>query len=192
MLQYSLGDINNDGNNDLVLLLKENNKNKYLGTMKYGVYIQDYNPQFLLIYLYNSKKSKYIFYKKLKNLIPVNSVSFHNEFSITISIKNNKLNLNYFFWNNYYSCQTKEKTYTFKYLSDIFFLVKIKDFYQHRIYNYFKSEELDFLRNKRIITSKMLKENNEKKTILDLDKSYQPIKITEIIPFEILIEDSYY
>ena len=192
VLKYSIGDLNNDGINDLVILSKENQKNKYLDCLKYGLYTSDINTKFLSIYLYSCKQSKYILYKILKNIIPVYSGYLYEELITNISIENNKLNLNYFFGNNYYSWFTKEKTYTFEFLFDDFYLVKIKDFYQHRIHNYYTRIELDLKNHKKLIVKKIPPNINPVKILLDLDSNYKFIKIMKIKPFKILIDDSYY
>ncbi len=167
----TLGDLNNDGINDLVIVIKKKDPKNVLTNSEIGNDSIDINPRILAIYFKNKNSC---LKKQLQNnnFIYVNRNPTIEEPFQGISIApEGGLQIDFQLFYNAGSWYTYNESYFFKYKNDSFELIKYSKLAVNRATMESEEEKVNFLKGETTYTTETFKEE-------DKDKEYPIVKST--------------
>jgi len=156
------GDLNNDGINDLVFIVKKEDSNNFITDSEIGSDSLDINPKILGVYF---KDKSGCYEKKLQHdtFIFVNKEPTREEPFQSLDINNGSLKLEFQEFYNAGSWYVNNESYFFRYIEDSFTLIKYVNSSMHRASMDFKEEITDFIKGTTLVTKETFSEEDEEK-----------------------------
>lgn len=179
IIEERSGDLNGDGHDDLVLLLRLDDDSRILMGEKGQI---DNRPRILVIAFYNSKKSRF----EVSNLTERFLINPLFQSTVSDRFKGIEINgdsLNIVFGENFSDIDILY-TYTFKFKNNIFFLTNIREFGTYKKTQKEKKISLNMETNKAYLK----REDNE--ILLDF-KTKHDFRLEDMKPFRTLVAGDY-